>query len=243
MRFSQFTKGISNVKVVDLPRISTDGSEQTLRVGLRPMAPSEDDLVDSLASAYAKKLGVAEYTDTHPICVKARMQYTLALVCLDADSDPGNPVPFFVDEPHSRDSDSVERRAEIIRTGIVNTPDGPVNCGMTPDMVIYLHECWQVHNDQISPQALTIKDADLAEMCRKAASSEDFWLRLAPGARVSCLRFMGALLLASLEVSCGPSSASTTDTAKNASASAKGKAPRKSASKSKRKAIRKARRP
>lgn len=242
MRFSQFTKGIANVKVVDLPRISTDGSEQTLCVGLRPMAPGEDDVVDSLAAAYAKKLGVAEYTDTHPICVKARMQYTLALVCLDADSDPGNPVPFFVDEPYSRDSDSIERRAEIIRTGVVNTPDGPVNCGMTPDMVIYLHECWQVHNDQISPQALTIKDAELAEMCRKAASNEDFWLRLAPGARVSCLRFMGALLLASLEVSCGLSSASTTATEKNASASAKAIRPKTRSKKSKAKGIVKAKR-
>jgi hypothetical protein len=223
-RFSQLALGTAAIKSVEFPRINVpygvqrDSAEQKLArerdgtaeakpvmVGLRALLPEEDDEVDRLAELYSKSKGVEKYDDVHPICVKARMVYTLALACVDPESDPCRPLPFFCDEPYVADNDTIEKRAAMIR--------GP---GMTPDIIVFLHEHWLVWQDQINPQALTVADSELAELARKAAESGDFLLTLRPGLRLRLLHFMAALAVVALEVS-GMSGGLTTSLTSNPS--------------------------
>ena len=225
MRFSQFkhVKGPDSWKIVDFPQPHSQKASQPLQVGLRVLEPGLDDEVDRLAEAYSKSQGVEKYDDVHPICVKARMVYTLALACVDPSSDPRRPIPFFCDEPYSADNHTVERAAEIIRTGIVSTPEGELRIGMTPDIVVYLNEQYEVYRDEVHPQALTLKDSELAEATRKAAESADFLLSLRPGMRLRLQHFMASLAVAALEIASGNSITSTSDTTKKLSGSSKSK--------------------
>jgi hypothetical protein len=217
MRASQIAQGTAFIKSVLFPQ----PGNTSLFVGIRALGPGEDDEVDRLAESYSIKQGVAEYNDTHPICVKARMVYTLAKACVDPDSDPCRPLPFFCDDPFSADTHTLERSAEIIRTGEVATPNGIVRIGMTPDVVVCLHEQYEVLKDEIHPQALTIKDAELAELCRKAAESDDFLFSLRPGLRVRLLRFTAPLALVVLAANFGGSSGSGQSTTKPSQSSQK----------------------
>jgi hypothetical protein len=123
------------------------------------------------------------------------MVYSLAMACVDPDSDPCRPLPFFCDDPFDVQKHTVERAAEIIRTGELVTPTGIVRIGMTPDVVVCLYEQYEVLKDEIHPQALTVKDDELAELCRKAAESADFLYSLRPGLRAKLLLFTAPLAL------------------------------------------------
>ena len=164
-----------------------DGKPEAPVCGMRVLSPGEDIEVDRLAEAFAKTQGVEKYDDVHPICVKARMVYTLATACVDPDTDSHAPLLFF--------GDTVEQAARTLFSDPKRV--------LTPDTVVYLHEVYEIWKDAVNPQANTIADYQLAEMARKAADDADFLALLRPGLRLKFTHILATLCANLPELSFG----------------------------------------
>lgn len=167
-----------------LAQWEADGKPVAPIVGIRVIGPGEDVEIDRLADASSRALGVPTYNDTHPICVKERMIYTMATACVDPDSDPRAPLLFF--------GDTVEQAAAILR-------DDPKKI-LTFDTVVYLHEVYEIWKSQTNPQANTVEDHKLEEMAMKAADDADFLALLSPGLRLRFTHILAVLCVQSPEL-------------------------------------------
>jgi hypothetical protein len=167
-----------------------DGCPKPQICGIRYLLPDENMEVDARAAELAATKGVKEYTDTHPICVESRMICTLAMACVDPDSDPHKPVLFF--------GDTVEEAIDTLRRD--------KNRAITPDTIVYLHERYEMWRDKINPQANTIADYELQEIAKKSADDADFLANLRPGMRLRFTATLAALALPFLDQIFGSSS-------------------------------------
>jgi hypothetical protein len=195
-----------------------DGSPKPQICGIRCLSPDEDMEVDARAAELALEKGVKEYTDTNPICVNARMICTLAMACVDPDSDPHKPVLFF--------GDTVDEAIDVLRKDPKRS--------ITPDTIAYLHERYEMWRDKINPQANTIADHQLQEIARKSADDADFLAKLRPGLRLKFTASLAALALPFLDQIFGGLSTSS-EPSKKQSPKPQNKTVRKSNSKARRK--------
>jgi hypothetical protein len=201
MRYSELSESGYAFKLVELPianiphgiqggtdeqraQWEADGKPKAPTLGMRIIGPGEDIGIDALAKAYAKTQGVEKYDDVDPICVKARMVYTLATACVDPESDPRAPLLFF--------GDTVEQAAATLR----NDPKHV----LTFDTVVYLHEVYSCWRDKINPQANTIADLQLQEVTFKAAESADFLSYFRPGMLLNYAHTLAVLCVNSPEL-------------------------------------------
>lgn len=177
----------------ELQRQKDGGTPKKLIAGVRVFLNGEDIEVDRLAAAYSAAHGVSTYDDVHPICVKARMTYTVAAAYCDHTSDPVNPTLFF--------GDTIEEAAGVLFN------DEKRN--ITPDTIAYLHEQYEVWRDKVHPQANTIADYELQTACKGTAENADFLLRMRPGLRLRFTHTLAVLCLNSGVMNSGVFSSST----------------------------------
>lgn len=190
---SGFAWQIVDVPIANLPhgiqkgtpeqaaQAAADGLPPKLpQCGIRALSPGEDIEAHRLAAAFSKTQGV-DYNETHPVCVNSLMVYTLAMACVDPDSDRRKPVLFFGDSP--------ELAAQTLR-------DDPKHL-ITLDTVVYLHERYLIWKDKINPQANTIADYEMQSILEKSADDLDFLASLTPGLRLKLLHTTGVLLVTS----------------------------------------------
>lgn len=148
--------------------------------GIRALSPGEDIEAHRLAAEFSKTQGV-DYNETHPVCVNSLMVYSVAMACVDPDSDRRKPVLFFGDTP--------ELAAQTLR-------DDPKHF-ITLDTVVYLHERYLIWKDKINPQANTIADYEMQDILQRSANDLDFLASLTPGLRLKLLHTTGVLLVTS----------------------------------------------
>lgn len=190
---SGFAWQIVDVPIANLPhgiqkgtpeqaaQAAADGLPPKLpQCGIRALSPGEDIEAHRLAAAFSKTQGV-DYNETHPVCVNSLMVYTLAMACVDPDSDRRKPVLFFGDSP--------ELAAQTLR-------DDPKHL-ITLDTVVYLHERYLIWKDKINPQANTIADYEMQDILQRSANDLDFLASLTPGLRLKLLHTTGVLLVTS----------------------------------------------
>lgn len=229
MRFSQIAEGFQAFKVIDLPianqphGLRSDTPEQSAaregapvaqyRVGLRALTPGQREEVLCAAKDRAASRGVASDLHKNPIFDQALAVYTVAMACVDPDSDRGKPVLFF--------GDSLDGAAETIRSSPL----------MTDDIVYYLRERQEAWQDEINPQALTIKDSELYTTTQKAVEDADFLWQLRPGTLVSYTHSLACLCLSLLEANSTTSSDSASVSTEKSKPTAPATKPSKKASK------------
>jgi len=156
-----------------------DGKPEPVECGIRILPPGFEAEADQLAAAKSVELGVEKYDENNPICYKQKLFYTVAAVCVDPDSDPKKPTLFF--------GDTIEEAAETLRSDPKKL--------LTFDTVVYLHERYLTWRDKLHPQANTIKDFELQQICQKAVEDADFLLYLRPGMLLRLAHTLAALYL------------------------------------------------
>lgn len=214
MRFNQLptsiTQGFRALKIIELPiasqphgmqpdtpeQIAARGDNETVKpmVGIRALTPEERSDVLSAAFARAVSKGATGEVEKSAVYNQALAVYTVAQACVDPDSDRCKPFLFF--------GDNLEHAADTIRKSPL----------MTDDIVLYLRErqeCWQ---DQVHPQALTIRDDELYTIAKEAANDADFLFRMRLGTLVQYALTLGALCVSLVEDSSGNTSVSTNNT-------------------------------
>lgn len=196
MRFGQIAKGTRARKTVPLPlgdgpmvapHVAEDGSitfppaDGVVMVDLRPLTQGEAGDVLAQARAYAVSKGVSDPRDGNPIYDMAEVEYTLALACIDHDSPPDAPAPFF-----DGGVDQIRASADLGR-----------------DRLLYLYEQHQLFQDECSPSLRKLAPDDLlAAMVRLAgedgAEAQRFFTSMGPGLRWICTRTLACLWSISL---------------------------------------------
>lgn len=166
------------------PPGSTSGasavSEAT--VGLRALTGTESALALRLAGKYSRDNGGTGLVDD-PHHVIGLQVYTLAIACVDPDSNPENPTPFFGER---NDIESAAR--EILESPHIGR-----------DGIAYLMDHQEMWQAACSPQTKGVSPEKMLELAMEAAKEDDprGFLALGPATRWSCFRFMAALWLSS----------------------------------------------
>ena len=143
-------------------------------LGVRVLAAAETSTVYEKAQEYARARGVAEWKDDHPICSLARMAFTLAVACVDIDSDPKAPQLFF------------ENADEVFTSQHVGE-----------DNIAYLFERWTDWQDACSIEKKNITESELIgillEEATRAENADSPLDRMRPGLRKSYFRTTAVL--------------------------------------------------
>lgn len=197
MKFRDVIKGKRAIKRVALPLANTpsyltlpaEGVEpagEQVIVGVRVLDGEEQALVNELSAEWALNRGARELTDRDPQYNLGVSVFTCVIACVDPDSDPSNPEPFF----GSR-GDYKSAAAELLCS-----PD------IGRDGIIYLAEAQATWQDLCSPQAKKISPSKLHEATGDLASNDPevalrAFLALAPGTRFILSRSMAVQLLSS----------------------------------------------
>lgn len=208
MRFNQLppslTSGTRALKVIELPLasqphgIQPDTPEQAearsetvkVMVGLRALTPEERGDILSASFARASSRGATGEIEKSAVYNQALAVYTVAMACVDPDADRCKPILFF--------GDGLESAADTIRKSPL----------MTDDIVLYLRERQEAWQDEINPQALTVRDNELYDSAKRAVEDADFLWLMRPGLLVSFARTMAALSLSLLEGNSGDTTTS-----------------------------------
>jgi hypothetical protein len=213
MRFSElpahFTQGFRAIKLIELPlanqshgiQVDTpeqiaarDGNEPIrVMVGLRALTPEERGDVLSAAFARSVSKGSTGEIEQSAIYQQNLAIYTVAAAAIDPDSDRRSLRLFF--------GENLENAADTIRKSPL----------MTDDILVYLRERQESFQDEINPQALSIKDNELYDITKRAAASEDFLWCMRPGMLVKFSHSLAVLLLSSLGENSGDATISITD--------------------------------
>jgi len=207
MRYRDIVEGTRAIKVIDLPLVNVPCSllpdipelaEQrqkdalaaakkggpevpsSIKVGLRVLTGDEFLEIEELARKMTESRG-AKAVDGDVIYHLAQSVFTVALACVDPDSDPADPTPLFGEKG----------KPETAAKQLLASPH------IGRDGIVYLaeqHEHWQ---DMCNPQALKVSADRLWQLVGEVAASNDAspFLLLRPGMRVSFTRFMAALLV------------------------------------------------
>jgi len=158
----------------------------TVEVGLRVLTGSEVLLIESLARKMAESQGCKAFEETDSIYNMAKSLYTIAVACVDPDSDPRAPIPFF-----GTKGDTPKASAESGVQAILDSEH------IGRDGIVFLaeqHEHWQ---DLCNPSALKMSPERMWALVGEVAASNDAspFLLLRPGMRWSFARFMAVLLV------------------------------------------------
>jgi hypothetical protein len=155
----------------------------TIEVGLRVLTGEENLLIERLSNKMAETNGCRAFEETDAIFNMAKSLYTIAVACVDPDSDPKDPDPFF--GPRGKTADET---AENCAQRILVSPH------IGRDGIIFLaeqHEHWQ---DICNPAALKMSAERMWALVGEVAASADALLKLRPGMRSTFARFMAVLL-------------------------------------------------
>lgn len=158
----------------------------TVEVGLRVLTGEEFLLIETLSRKMAESQGCKSFDETDSIFNMAKSLYTIAVACVDPDSDPREPVPFFGSK-----GETPKVSAESGVKAILESPH------IGRDGIIFLaeqHEHWQ---DLCNPSALKVSPERMWGLVGEVAASNDArpFLLLRQGMRWSFARFMAVLLV------------------------------------------------
>ncbi len=149
-------------------------------VGVRVLTGAETEQVYEKAASRAREKGVAEWKDEHPICKLALMAFTLAIACVDFESDHKKPDGFF---------DSVD---DVFESKHVGT-----------DNIVYLYERYQDWQDACSIERKNMSAdeviATALQMVEAPEGADSPLDLMRPGLRKSFTRTLAVLLLSSLD--------------------------------------------
>jgi hypothetical protein len=167
------------------------GAFSVPEVGVRAMTGLEQSLVFSKSREYATKHGGNPENPSDTLYNFATTAYTVAIACVDPDSNPKDPEPFF---GNKGDPDSGV--AELLASEHIGR-----------DGIVYLHEQQELWQDLVSPQSLSMPPEQLWEAAREVATSKDAgpFLRLRPGMRWKLTQFLANHWWSS-QISSSPSS-------------------------------------
>ncbi len=150
------------------------------QVGLRVLTGAEYVSIAEKALVFAKSRGSNKADGDDPIYNLGTAVYTLALACVDPDSDPRDPDPFFGE--HGDLESAVKQILESPHLG--------------RDGIFFLSEAHELWQDVCNPRALKMSPqamyAQVAEIAQKADISG--FLALRPGMQWSFVLFMASLL-------------------------------------------------
>jgi hypothetical protein len=153
---------------------------QVPQVGLRILTGVEYVTVAEKALAFAKSRGSNKADGDDPIYNLGTAVYTLALACVDPDSDPRDPDPFFGERGDLESA--VEQILESPHLG--------------RDGIFFLSEAHELWQDVCNPRALKLSPqamyAQVAEIAQKADITG--FLALRPGMQWNFVLFMASLL-------------------------------------------------
>lgn len=154
-----------------------------VEVGLRVLTGDEFLSVYEKARKMAEARGSTRADESDPVYNMAESVYICALACVDPDSDPHNPEPFFGQKG------DVESGVKEILASIHIGRDG----------LIFLAEQQEHWQDVCNPQGLKMSPERMFTLVGEVAASDDAapFLRLRPGMRWSFARFMALLVVSS----------------------------------------------
>jgi hypothetical protein len=98
---------LSDLDLSDAPPIRSvplklANSEKQIDVGLKLLTGSERATIIRKAKAAARDNGADKWDDDDPACVLELWVETVAVACVDVDSDPNSPEPFFASSDEVR---------------------------------------------------------------------------------------------------------------------------------------------
>lgn len=183
--FGQIAKGTRARKTVQLglggARIDpetgawkTDEGGFVVNLDVRPLNPIETSTVVERARTFAISKGVADPRDGDEIYDDAKILHTLVIACLDSESPPNEPKPFFeggFDQIHGTEM-------------------------LLPDHIGYLFEHQQLWQDECSPRFLRQSPGQfMASVVAAAGGDPSFFVGARPGMRWDSLRTLAAAYL------------------------------------------------
>jgi hypothetical protein len=177
-----------------------DGHPERIEVvvGIRALTPIESDEVDVGANEYAAERNVPESmrNGLNPTYSLGFNLHVLARACVDPDSDPKNPVPFF-----GAPGDITGAIERILKS-----------THLSRDSIIYLAQHQESWQDQVSPQVTTMSPEKMWELMEEVAASTDLgpFLHLRLGMLQRFTQFLVGQLLISLARNL-PSDSSSSD--------------------------------
>lgn len=183
--FGQLAQGTRSRKAIPLglgrARISPEtGAWETgdggvlVELDVRPLNPLETSTVIERARAFAVSKGVKDPKDGDELYDDAKILHTLVLACLDHDSPPDAPRPFFeggFDQLHGTEL-------------------------LLPDHIAYLYEQQQLWQDECSPRFMRQTPGQfMAGVVAAAGGDPSFFVGARPGMRWDSMRTLAAAYL------------------------------------------------
>ena len=183
-RLRSVIRGAHQIRPVEIPlknMVDEAGVPTSVTVGLAIIIDYGPILEG--ATKYAISHG-GEAKDGCELYDYGKAVYTLAVCCVDPDSDPKNPSPFFGES----DNPTLEERvSDVLSNKLIGR-----------DTIMYLAECQEVWQDECSPQP-GIGEKTPAEyhqmIAEVVAEGPLAFLRQRPATRIKLLHFTGNLLL------------------------------------------------
>jgi len=187
MKYSSIIQGPRLRKTIDLPRPGASVDPETgawcgptLKLDVRPLRPDEHDAVIAKARAYAIANGSTDPGEDDELYQRGKMLHTLAIACVDVDSPANDPQPFF----------------DGGVTQLLSSEE------LTPEVLAYLYEHQQIHQDECSPLLKKQTPAEFAAAVMRTAQGENgdmsFFVSSRPGMRWSFTLSMARLLASSM---------------------------------------------
>ena len=195
-RLRSIMRGTRQIRPVSIPlknMVAQDGMPDSVSVGLSVIQDYGEILEG--AARYAVSKG-AKPEPGNELYDYGKAVYTIAIACVDPESDPAHPIPFF----GTSDNPTVEERV----SDVLSHP----NIGR--DTIMYLAECQDVWQDECSPQpgvGEKTPEQYYQMIAEVAAEGPLAFLRLGAGMRLKFLLFTANLLL-TLPTLSSPSGAS-----------------------------------
>lgn len=170
----------------DIPELAAQRGRDALPsvsapdVGLRVLTGAEYVTIAEKALAFAKSRGSTKADGEDPVYNLGTAVYTLALACVDPDSDPRNPDPFF---------------GEIgdIESAVQQILESP---HLGRDGIFFLSEAHELWQDVCNPRALKLSPQAMYALVADIAQKSDVsgFLALRPGMQWNFTLFMASLL-------------------------------------------------
>lgn len=179
---------LSEQRTKDAAALASQGAPVvpgSIEVGLRVLTGDEFLLTEKLARKMAEANGCKSFEESDSIFNLAKSLYTIAVSCVDPDSDPANPDPYFADRG-STPAATAESCVQAILSSVHIGRDG----------IVFLAEQQEYWQDLCNPAALKMSPERLWDLVGEVAASADArpFLLLRPGMRWSFARSMAVQL-------------------------------------------------
>lgn len=152
----------------------------TAELDVRALRDDEHTDVLREALGFARKRGLEKPEDGDALYERGKMLHTLAIACIDHESPPDNPQPYF------------DNGWEQIHKSDL----------MTPEVIGYLYLQQQVFQDEVSPLRKDMSPAEFyAAAISTAGGNMAFFVNSRPGVQWNFLRTLASQLVVSLAAS------------------------------------------